>query len=52
MRPSPGSACRPGGAAGAKLSRLLADAPHERPDVWLLFARDYLGCGLRRPTTT
>jgi 2-hydroxy-6-oxonona-2,4-dienedioate hydrolase len=33
-------------------ARLLADARLERPDVWLIIGRDYLGCGLRRPAAT
>lgn len=35
-----------------QVGRLLADAAYERPDVWLLIARDYLQCGLRRPAAT
>ncbi|TDC49936.1 alpha/beta hydrolase [Jiangella ureilytica] len=35
-----------------QVARLLADTAYERPDVWLLIARDYLQCGLRRPAAT
>lgn len=35
-----------------QVARLLSDVRFERPSVWLLFAGDYLRCGLRRPAAT